>query len=110
MAEKISPLVEPQPLQWVGELSEIEMGPEVRLFTMSEYSGTSIFFKEGNSPHAQDDPAPQATEDSVVLNLEDALSRAYEEIAELRRRVLELEAQASELLKSDLPQGKFLNR
>ena len=52
----------------------------------------------------------QASEDAVVVNLEDALSRAYEEIAELRRRVLELEAQASELLKSDSPQGKLLNR
>ena len=49
----------------------------------------------------------QASEDSVVLNLEDALSKAYEEIADLRRRVLELEAQATELFRSNSTQGKL---
>lgn len=44
----------------------------------------------------------------MVLNLDGALSKAYEEIAELRGRVLELETDASELLKSHLPQGKLL--
>lgn len=48
----------------------------------------------------------QASEDSVVLNLDDALSNAYEEIEELRRRVLELETQAAELLKSNVPKGE----
>ena len=48
----------------------------------------------------------QASEDSVVLNLDDALSSAYEEIEELRRRVLELESQAAELLKSNVPKGE----
>jgi len=50
----------------------------------------------------------QPSEDSVMQDLEDALSRAYEEIAELRRRILELETQATELFKSYLPTaGKF---
>ena len=48
----------------------------------------------------------QASEDSVVLNLDDALSNAYEEIEELRHRVLELETQAAELLKSNEPKGE----
>ena len=42
----------------------------------------------------------------MVLNLDDALSNAYEEIEELRRRVLELETQAAELLKSNVPKGE----
>ncbi|KAF8260918.1 hypothetical protein EI94DRAFT_863673 [Lactarius quietus] len=85
-----SPPVEPKSPQWVGESSEIEMAPE-----------------EGIFPHGRYDLAPQASEDSVMLNLEDALSKAYEEIAELRRRVLELETQTAELLKSNSPKGKL---
>lgn len=97
------------------------MAPEVHILTVSEFIGAKQTLKEGNFPHAQDDVAPpvdtllpshsqsaQASEDSVVLNLDGALSKAYEEIAELRGRVLELETDASELLKSHLPQGKLL--
>jgi hypothetical protein len=79
-----SPPIKPLPPQWVGESSETEMAPE-----------------EGSTPNAQVVLAPQGSEDS--LNLEDAPSKAYEEIAELRRRVLELETQAAELFKSNLP-------
>ncbi|KAH8982292.1 hypothetical protein EDB92DRAFT_1894795 [Lactarius akahatsu] len=50
---------------------------------------------------------PQDSEDSVVHNLEDALSKAYEEIAELRRQVLQLETQAAELFKPNSPEGKL---
>ena len=120
MADASSP-INPQPPQWVGESSEIEMAPEVHILTVSEFIGAKQTLKEGNFPHAQDDVAPpvdtllpshsqsaQASEDSVVLNLDGALSKAYEEIAELRGRVLELETDASELLKSHLPQGKLL--
>ncbi|KAN0139627.1 hypothetical protein V8E53_002289 [Lactarius tabidus] len=82
----ISPSVNLQPLQWVGE-SMVPNKP----------------FKEGDFPRAQDDIAPQASEDAVVLNLDDALSKAYEEIEELQRRVLELETQSAELLKSNAP-------
>lgn len=80
----IPPLVRLQPLQWVGGSSEIEMVPGER----------SIL-------NAQVVLAPQASEDSVVRNLEDALPKAYEEIAELRRQVLQLETQAAELFKSN---------
>ena len=41
-----------------------------------------------------------------MLNLDNALSSAYEEIEDLRRRVLELETQAAELLKSDDSKGE----
>ena len=44
-----------------------------------------------------------------MLNLEDALSKAYEEIADLRRRVLELETQAAELFKSKSPPSTLTN-
>jgi len=91
-AFKFSPPVEPKSPQWVGESSEIEMAPE-----------------EGIFPHGRYDLAPQASEDSVMLNLEDALSKAYEEIAELRRRVLELETQTAELLKSNSPKDPGLS-
>ena len=40
-------------------------------------------------------------------NFDDALSKAYEEIEELQRRVLELETQAAELLKSNGPKGEL---
>jgi hypothetical protein len=43
----------------------------------------------------------------VALNLDDALSKAHEEIEELRRRVLGLETQAAELLKSNTPKGEL---
>lgn len=82
----ISPPVNPQPPQWVGESSEIEMASS-----------------EGDFPHAQEDIVPQASEDSVMPNFDDALSKAYKEIEELQRRVLELETQAAELLKSNGP-------
>ncbi|KAI9453233.1 hypothetical protein BJY52DRAFT_1399214, partial [Lactarius psammicola] len=84
----ITPPVKPQPPQWVGESSEIEMAP----------SG------EGSIPDVQVVLAPQDSEDSVMRNLEDALSKAYEEIAELQRRVLQFETQAAELFKSNSPQ------
>lgn len=83
-------------------------------------------FKEGSIPNAQDvfayqvgtllsskyfshHTCAQASEDSAVLNLEDALSKAYEEIADLRRRVLELETQAAELFKSKSPPSTLTN-
>lgn len=87
----LSPPVNQQPLQWVGDSSEIDIA-----------SG------EGDFPHSQDDIAPQTSEDSVALNLDDALSKAHEEIEELRRRVLGLETQAAELLKSNTPKEPSL--
>jgi len=97
-----SPPIKPQPLQRVGESSENEMAPEV------QYRGAKQTFKEDNFPHALDDVASQASKGSEVLNLDSALSKAYEEIAELRGRVLELETDASELLNSHLPQESGL--
>jgi hypothetical protein len=99
-------------------------------FIYSPYRHSAVVpnkpFKEGDFPRAQDDIAPQvdtlhpfqnlfclltinaqASEDSVVLNLDNALSKAYEEIEELRRRVIELETQAAELLKSNAPKGEL---
>ncbi|KAH9033593.1 hypothetical protein EDB85DRAFT_1098330 [Lactarius pseudohatsudake] len=60
---------------------------------------------EGSIPDsdAQVVLVPQDSEDSVVHNLEDALSKAYEEIAELRRQGLQLETQAAELFKPKSP-------
>lgn len=82
----ISPPVKPQ---WV-ESSEIEI---------------EVAPGEGSIPDsdAQVVLVPQDSEDSVVHNLEDALSKAYEEIAELRRQVLQLETQAAELFKPEDP-------
>jgi hypothetical protein len=118
-----SPPIKPLPPQWVGESSETEMAPEVHLFTVSSGKVPDKRFKEGSTPNAQVVLAPQVDSSSYFLvkishhkcaqgsedslNLEDAPSKAYEEIAELRRRVLELETQAAELFKSNLPRGKL---
>ncbi|KAI9442967.1 hypothetical protein H4582DRAFT_1146744 [Lactarius indigo] len=85
----ISPHVKPQ---WVDESSEIEIAPGESSIPDSDAQAVLV---------------PQDPEDSVVRSLEDALSKAYEEIAELRRQVLQLETQAAELFKSNSPKGKL---
>ncbi|KAH9960192.1 hypothetical protein BC827DRAFT_1268414 [Russula dissimulans] len=60
--------------------------------------------KDSGVDHPQSVPLADASSDSIVLHLEDALSGAQEEVSQLRRQVLELQSQVATLFKSNLPQ------
>ncbi|KAH9060166.1 hypothetical protein EDB87DRAFT_636086 [Lactarius vividus] len=98
----------PVKLQRVGESSEIEMAPgessipdsDARVLLVPQ---VDALFPCQNLSLFLTVRCAQDSEDSVVHNLEGALSKAYEEITELRRQVLQFETQAAELFKSNSP-------
>ncbi|KAH9030371.1 hypothetical protein EDB85DRAFT_2246500 [Lactarius pseudohatsudake] len=102
----ISPPVKPE---WVESSEiEIEMAPGEGSIPDSDAQVVLVpqvdpLFPCQNLSHFLTVKCAQDSEDSVVHNLEDALSKAYEEIAELRRQGLQLETQAAELFKPKSP-------
>jgi TolA-binding protein len=49
----------------------------------------------------------QASLDSLVQHLQDALSMAKEEVARLQQQVLHFQTQATKLLETNVPQGEL---
>ncbi|KAI0250393.1 hypothetical protein BJV78DRAFT_1283203 [Lactifluus subvellereus] len=62
--------------------------------------------RDSDVHHTQSVLSPEASKESIARNLEDALSKANEEVAELRRQVLQLEIQTTKLFQISSSEGK----
>ncbi|KAI0299532.1 hypothetical protein BC826DRAFT_995082 [Russula brevipes] len=78
---------EPSPRQRESESREIEAVPE-----------------DNDIPYSQSVLPPEASTDSIIHHLQDALTKANEEVAQLHREVLQLQTQITKLFKSNSSQ------
>ncbi|KAH9961443.1 hypothetical protein BGW80DRAFT_1463796 [Lactifluus volemus] len=79
--------------------------PQQRVVESGKLETIPTILKDDDAHH-QSVLSPEASKDFIVQHLEDALSKANEEVGELRRQVLQLESQATKLFQLSPPQGK----
>jgi len=87
-----------EPTALAGESLLPEPSPQQRDIESSEIEAV---LKDSDVHISQSVISPEASEDSIVHHLQAALSKAEEEVAQLRDQLSQLQTQANELFESD---------